>query len=211
MRISIEHHGRLHTTSLARTLFCVLSACAVVPAIAAPGDDPTASDVRGSNPVNRPAGSVFGYLNIAGSAFHPLDNSTTFTYPGSGCIAKTGGSDTRFVHKVNLPVGAVAQYLRLYYYNTSSNQIVAFFTTYDGVGNFNEVISVSTGGGPSGYNSVLSSAMDFVFAPSTHAINILVNLGSQNDTTLQFCGVRIAYDQPISDRIYAKGFDSISG
>ena len=191
------------------TLVCLLSACVATSANAAP-DDALAS-LRGveSNAVEQPAGSMFGYLSIAGSAFHPLDNTTSYSYPGAGCIAKTGGMDARFVHRVILPDGAVARYLRLYYYDTSTANVFGFFTTYDGAGNYVERTNISSASGAPGYDSVLSSDLAYTVDRYTSAINILVNLGIQNDETLQLCGVRIAYDSPITDRIFASGFDSI--
>jgi len=36
---------------------------------------------------------------------------------------------------------------------------------------------------------------------------VTANLGAQNDNTLRFCGVRIAYEPPIIDLIFKDGFD----
>ena len=203
MRNTTSHHGRV----LAGILIGLLSTRAVVPAIAAPGDTLAAPQPLAMNTIDQPAGSAFEYLSIAGSAFHPLDNSTTYSYPGSGCIAKTGGANTLFAHKVNLPQGAVARYLRLYYYDASAQNVIAFFTTYDGAGNFNERTSASSASGSTGYGFEVSSDMNFTVDRFTSAVNVVVNLGNQNNDTLRFCGVRIAYDLPITDRIFANGFD----
>lgn len=194
--------------ALAGCLIALISVCACVPAIAAPGDTLAfpGSPETTSSP-DQPAGTAFEYLRIAGSTFHPLANTTTYSYPGNGCIAKTGGAENRFVHKVILPDGVVVHYLRLYYFNASANNILGFFTTYDAAGNFNERATVSSAEGASGYSSVLSTDMDYTVDHYTGAINIVVNLGSQNDDTLRFCGVRIAYGPPVVDRIFANGFD----
>ena len=202
MKILIGKSTASRIQSLAGVLICLASACASLPVIAA-ADSPEA------NSVDQSAGSVFEYLNIAGSSFHPHDNSTTYTYTGTGCIAKTGGSGNLFAHKAVLPQGAVVKFLRLYYYNTSSNNILAFFTTYDGAGNYNERTTVSSTTVPTGFGTELSPEIDFTVNRYASAINIVANLGSQNDSSLQFCGVRIAYHAPITDRIFANGFDPI--
>ncbi len=194
---------------LGAAVSCVLGSIIFLPTAATAQDLIDEARVMDANAPDAPAGSLFRYLNIAGSTFHPLDNSTTYSYPGDGCIAKTGGSDARFVHKGILPAGAVARYVRLYYYDTSTSNVVAFFTTYDGAGNYNERTSVSSVGGASGYDSTLSPVMNYTVAPSIAAINVVVNLGDQDDETLQFCGVRIAYEAPILDRIFISGFETL--
>ncbi|HET9032248.1 MAG TPA: hypothetical protein VFN25_05010 [Dokdonella sp.] len=192
---------------LAGVLIGLLSVCASLPVLAAPGDTLEPQQFLETNAIDQPAGSVFEYLSIAGSTFQPHDNSTTYSYSGSGCIHKTGGSSSLFAHKAILPDGAVVKFLRLYYVDTVSSNILAFFTTYDGAGNFNERTSVSSASGSSGIGSALSPEINFTVDRNSNAINIVANLGTQNDNTLQFCGVRIAYHAPITDRIFANGFD----
>lgn len=209
MKFQIGNTATPHGKSLADLLSCLVAVCVSFPALAAPGDLPVPPRSNEDNTNDRPAGTSFEYLSIAGATFHPLDSATTYSYPGNGCIAKTGGSSKLFTRKVILPDDVVARYIRLYYYDTSSADAVAFFTTYDGAGNFNQRVSASSMGGPSGYSSALSSDMGYPVDRFTDAINMVVNLGDQNDSTLQFCGVRIAYDAPITDRIFANGFDMI--
>lgn len=207
MKFLIRNTANPRRKPLAPVLTCLVCACVSLPALAAPGDQLMPPRASEANTIDRPAGTLFEYLRIAGSTFHPLDNATTYDYPGAGCIAKTGGVDARFAHKVILPEGAGVRYLRLYYYDTSSSDVVAFFTTYDGAGNFSERGSVSSIGGLSGYNSVVSSDINYTVDPFSSAINVVANLGTQDNSTLRFCGVRIAYDRPISDRIFANGFE----
>ncbi len=185
----------------------LLTLSATMPIAAAPGDQAVPPRSPASPQPDQPAASALEYLWIAGSSFHPLDSSTTYSYPGSGCIAKTGGSNSAFAHRVVLPQGAVVNYLRLYYYDTSTSTVTAFFTTYDGAGNFNERSNVASVNQAAGYGSALSPLMNFTVDQFSSAINVAVNLGAQNDSTLRFCGVRIAYEPPITDRIFANGFE----
>lgn len=202
MRILTEENRSSRKQLIAGVLVCLVSACASLPVIAAP-------ESLDTNSAERPAGSVFEYLNIAGSTFHPHDSSTTYTYSGIGCISKRSGSSSLFAHKAILPEGAVVKFLRLYYYDTSTRNILGFFTTYDGSGTYNEQTTVSSADGPSEFGTALSPEMNFTVDRSTNAINIVANLGTQNDNTLQFCGVRVAYHAPITDQIFVNGFELI--
>lgn len=188
-------------------LLGLLVASAAQTALAAPGDETGVLAVPAPGQVEQPAGTTFAYLRIAGSTFLPFDSTTTYSYPGSGCISKTGGIDNRFAHKVVLPDGAVVRYLRLYFYDDSADQVTAFFTTYDGEGNFVEQTSVASANAVGGFDSTLSPLVDYEVIRSASSINVVANLGAQNDNTLRFCGVRIAYDAPIIDRIFADDFD----
>ena len=151
----------------------------------------------------------FDYLWIAGAAFHPIQSATSFSYPGAGCISKTAGSDSLFVHRVVLPAGALVEYLRLYYFDTSTSTVTAFFTTYDAEGNFTDHASVGSVDAAGGYGSVLSPPVNYQVDRATSAINVVANLGTEHTTSLQFCGVRIAYYAPVTDRIFANGFELI--
>ncbi len=207
MTINIRRPGVFPAKALRHITLGICTAFATVASVAIAAEAATPA----SDEVNEATGSVFGYLWIAGAAFHPLDNATTYSYPGSGCISKSGGPGTAsplFTHKVVLPDGAVARYLRLYYYDNSTSEITAFFTTYDGAGNFNErtnVASTDTGG----FGSTLSPLFGYEVDQSAASINVTVNMGTQNDSTLRFCGARIAYDPPVTDRIFANGFEFI--
>lgn len=207
MNILIGNPMTPHKKMLAGRLVCLVTACATTLAFAAPGDNLAPPHAHESNLVDQPAGTAFSYLFIAGSAFHPLESATPYSYPGSGCIAKTGGTSNLFAHKVILPQGAVVRYLRLYYYDISSDSVTAFFTTYDGAGNYNQHTSVASADAGGGYGTNLSASLNHEVNRYTAAINVVANLGGQNDSTLRFCGVRIAYDAPVTDRIFANGFE----
>lgn len=209
MKNLIESSVARRTNSVAGILACALTAIAAMPAIAAPGDTQSPPRAQESNLIDQPAGSLYAYQSVAGSTFHPLDSNTSYSYPGNGCIAKTGGAESRFVHRIVLPQGAVVRFLRLYYYDTSASDLSAFFTTYDGAGNYSEVTTVSSGSGPTGFATTLSPALNFTVDRYTSAINVLVNLSNQNNETLRFCGVRIAYEAPLTDLIFANGFEPI--
>lgn len=204
MKIDIRKSRSMRTNGC--SLLGLLAALATLPALAAPGDHSVAARLPPTAEADQPAGVAFSYLHIAGSTFHPLDNTTTYDYPGNGCIAKTGGTSPLFAHKVVLPEGAFVYFLRLYFYDDSASLVTAFFTSYDGAGNFVEWTSVGSTT-TNNYGSTLSPEYNYTVNQATGAINVVANLGSQNDSTLRFCGVRIAYVAPITDRIFTNGFD----
>ena len=185
---------------LACILTCIASTCFVAPALALPGEGlPITSETKSVDTSAEPATKNLG----ADASVLALASTSEYTYSGAGCIAKTGGDEKRFVHKLVLPDGVVARYLRLYYYDNSSSDVVAFFTTYDGKGNFNEHVSVSSATGASDYGSVLSPEINYTVDSFAEPIVLLVNLGNQNDEALRFCGVRIAYERtPVSNFEY---------
>ena len=206
MTFNIRKPGAIRGNSLLCMVLGMLAASATVPANAAPGNHPAVPMAPAPAQADELAGA-FGYLWIAGATFHPLDNSTTYSYSSAGCISKATGSDSRFAHKVVLPDGAVVRYLRLYYYDDSTSAVTAFFTTYDAAGNYVERTSVGSTNAAGGYGTELSPLFSHVVDQYASAINVVANLGTQNSSTLRFCGVRIAYDPPITDRIFANGFD----
>lgn len=103
---------------------------------------------------------------------------------------------------------AAVRFMRLYY-DTATGNVLAYFTIYDGAGNYIESANVSSADEPSSYGSALSPVFSFPVDHYISAINIAVNLSNQNDNSVRFCGVRIACDRPITDRIFANGFDPV--
>ena len=207
MIINIKRHGAIRGNMLLYMMFGMFALSAALPANGASGDNRLEPMTHVTAQPGEPTGS-FEYLSIAASTFHPFDNSTTYSYHVGGCISKTAGSDSRFAHRVVLPNGAIVRYLRLYYYDSSTSKVTAFFTTYDAAGNFVEHTNVESTNAAGGYSSVLSPAISYDVDRYAAAINVVANLGTENSSTLQFCGVRIAYEAPIIDLIFANGFEN---
>jgi hypothetical protein len=154
------------------------------------------------------AGSVtpYRYLHIAGAAFHPASNNVAFDYAGAGCINRTGVATALFTHKVVLPQGSVVKFLRLYYNDTSASDISAYFTSYDQLGSFVEYTSTASAG-DTGYGSSLSSEITKAVDHYVQPLVVTVNMDASVDSSLQFCGVRIAYIDIADDTIFKNGFD----
>lgn len=189
-----------------RSVMGVAALLGLANASAAPGDHDAWPWAPGLDQPEQINGATLQYQRIAGSTFVPFATSATYAYPGNGCISKTGGAESRFAHKVVLPAGSIVKFVRQYYFDNSASSVTSFFTTYDAAGNFTEVASTASAD-TGGYGSSLTPEMTYVVDPFASALNIVANLGAQNDSTLRFCGVRIAYIPAITDRIFADGFD----
>lgn len=206
MKTSIGNLKNPDRAAFASLALFLLSAGLVGPVVAASGGlaEPSTS---ASVDADEPAGGGFDVLFIAGSTFHPTDSATSFIYSNAGCIAKTAGS-ALFHHKVVLPAGALVKYMRIYSFDTSTSSITGFFTTYDAAGGFDQLSIVSSVNATGGYGSQLAPEMTYTVNQATSPINVAINMGTQNDSTLRFCGVRIAYyADGVTDRIFADGFD----
>lgn len=144
----------------------------------------------------------FSYLNVVGSSFVPRDSGTTATYRSAGCISRATGTNW-FVYPLQLPEGSRIKYIRVYYNDSSAAaNLMAALTRYDGAGtNVDEVIFTTDAS--SGFGSYLSPETSVVVNNSEYATQLLVSF-QESSSTLQFCGMRVAY---FSDRIFDNGFD----
>lgn len=149
---------------------------------------------------------TFHYLNVAGSSFLPRDGNTTSKYEVAGCISLATGTNW-FVYPLQLPEGSLIKYVRVYYNDThaTANLDVAL-TRYAGNSEFLDEAFFSTSGS-NGFDSELSPQLNIVVDNQEFARQLLVRLG-QSSSSLQFCGMRVAYYPDISaDIIFRNGFD----
>lgn len=146
-------------------------------------------DTSGPDSVN--GGGTNRYLRIAGSDFVPRYATTEAIFAGAGCI-RSSVVGAIFTADVQLPAGAVVQYVRTYYYNDGvSAGISTYFTDYNGLGASTEHTSFTTGTSD-GYTSTLSPPIAVTISPITDAYSMVVMINSTS-TNLRFCGVRIQY------------------
>lgn len=207
MKAQLQIQSAIRVKALHCTMLGLLASLAAFPAVAASDDLASEQQAATSNRQDQPTGTNFKYLWIAGSTFHPVKTTTTYDYSGSGCVSVTGAAGIpQLAHKVVLPQGAIIRFMRLYTYDDSPTTLRAFLTTYDAQGNAGDLTNVgseTTGG----YNTTLSPEFSYEIDNFNSAINVFVNLGAETTDALRFCAVRIAYDAPITDRIFADDFD----
>ncbi len=140
-----------------------------------------------------PQWSAFRYINVAGATLVPRASATSWTYPGGGCISAADANDIFNIH-LSIPNGSRIDYLRIYYYDTSTNNSTAWVTTYNGAGVTTDLISVNSTGA-AGYGTALSAYVGHVVdtANNSYVLNWRAN---QTDSTMRLCGLRVAYRDP---------------
>jgi len=110
-------------------------------------------------------------------------------------LNKAEGSFTSyeiFNLQIHLPVGARVDYLRFYYYDKSVDyEQNAWITIYDGNGNTNDLINVSSTGS-SGYDYTVSDYVGHIVNnyEETYVLNWRPRLFG---STMRLCGMRVAY------------------
>ena len=195
---------RKHFRPILPRLLLLGASCALaLPAAGAfaANDEPGQADA-GPTSAPAPTASPYSYLMLPGTTFHPFGNGAAYSYSSAGCIYRTGGTESRFQHKLVLPQGAIVDYVRFFYYDSSaSGSVSGFFTSYDGAGTFNQtLVGVSTDdGGYGSFVGLVNREVDHQTAP----INVTVQLSATGSDTA-FCGVRVHYT---TDLIFANGFD----
>lgn len=165
--------------------------------VAAPPD--AATDDPPEHVETRPAadaraGEVTLFHSIAGSSFHPREASTTHEYAGTGCVNRT--SDAGFlVADLQLPEGAEIDFLRLYFDDTdaaNNNDAQAWLYSYDGLGDFTQIATVSSSGSP-GQGSIGSGFFSHLVDNTNESLAVIVGMGSATDAGVQVCRVRLRY------------------
>lgn len=167
------------------------------------------SDRQPPAPLTTHAAAALPWHSVwfVGSSFHPISSEfTNYEYASGGCIYMQSGQENRFVHKVNLPPGAIVRYMRLYAFDNSATDLVkASLWAVDESRQYGFHFHVESSNG--GYVNNLSSAENYAVDYASKSLTVLADLGEQNDSSLQFCGVRIAYQLPSDDIIFQDGFE----
>jgi hypothetical protein len=147
-----------------------------------------------------PSGGSFSYYFVAGATLMPRDSGTGRDYSGTGCSFTVGGSDRIMNTELQIPNGSVIKYLRIFYNDTdASNNVLGYLTRYNPGTATNDLASVeSTGSG--GVGTALSAEI-------THTVDnfgfayVLIGWPDASSTTVQVCGLRVAYYAPAFPQI----------
>jgi len=137
--------------------------------------------------------SNFYYSFAAGATMRPRDSATSWAYPGGGCVSIPEGTDL-FTLPLDLPQGSRIDYLRMFFYDTSALDSIAWITVYDGGGGFTDLVSV-TSTGTVGYGTSLSPLLERV-VDNTNYSYVLNYKANQTGSSMRLCGLRVAYRLP---------------
>lgn len=137
------------------------------------------------------------FLRVAGSNFVPRDSDMTFTYGGAGCLVRDSGvSDQWFTYDLQLPDGALLDYLRVYYYdNNATYDVYSELWAFDGAGGTNLIAEADSSGTP-GYSSTGSGFFEHIVDNGGESLVVVVGLPGGVGSSLRVCGIRVRYQSP---------------
>lgn len=140
--------------------------------------------------------SLYYYFHAAGSSLRPRDSSVDWANDGSGgCMYLTSGDSTKIFNiHLEVPHGSRIEYLRIYFYDTSASNSFAWVTRYDDEGDIEDVTYVASSSNL-GYGSTLSPYIEHI-VDTTNYSYVLNWRPYAVGTTMQLCGLRVAYRLP---------------
>ncbi len=155
----------------------------------------------------RPAGVTTTFFKrFAGAFFQPRSAATgSYTYFGFGCITAT--VDSYYVHEVQVPDGAVIDFIRFYYYDAHADDATMTVTTYDGQGGSSDIVSVDSSGS-GGYGS-RGTNLNLPVDSIAQSIMILYRPNTVS-SSLALCGARIRYQYNPLGIIFTDSFENVS-
>lgn len=139
------------------------------------------------------------YLRAAGLSFRPRDSRTTFASVSPGCIYRMDSAgQENFVYDLQLPQGAIIDYLSLYYYDVAAGQdLTVDILAHDGAGGETTVESLSsTGSG--GFGATGSGIFSHVVDNYNESLVVQATIPAGQSLYLQLCGIRVRYQFDIA-------------
>jgi hypothetical protein len=151
-----------------------------------------------------PAATYF--KRYPGIAFQPRDSDTGYDYFGTGCISSKGTD--YFVLDIQLPAGAEIDFVRMYYYDSSSANARMYLTSYNAQGGYSDVMYIDSSG-TSGYGSV-GAFTSYVMEPIHEAVTLIWRPNTTG-SSMALCGARIRYQYWISTDFLPSLLNSTTG
>ncbi len=163
-----------------------------------PPDENATDSIQGTS-------ATFSYYTVAGPELHPRTTANDQTYSANGCVYMTSGSSAGLLTGtgMHIPDGSVVKYIRLYYNDTNASAGVdAFLTRYaPGTATSDLVSTGSTNAFSGGSGFVVSSQITETVNNTSYAY-LLYGWPDSASSTLQVCGLRVAYYAPFSAAIF---------
>jgi len=140
--------------------------------------------------------TLYYYYHAAGSVFRPRDSSVNWGNDSSGGCLYLASGDVGMIFNIplDIPDGVQIEYLRIYYNDTSASNSSAWVTRYDDEGNLEDVTYVASDGN-AGYGTNLSAQL-FHVVDMTNYSYVLNWRPYVVGSTMQLCGLRVAYRLP---------------
>ena len=179
-----------------------------IPQGIAPDDNPVEGTARtnGTNSTNAPS-AVFHYLMVPGTTLRGRTTDTEYIYDGLGCTHVTAadpedGTSRILNTEAHLPDQAIIKYLRVIYKDTNPNKgVTGYITRYEpGIGTLDVISAGSADEFAGGYGFVVSSEVSMTVNNKDFAYT-LIGWPDDLGSTLQICGLRIAYYLPQNNTV----------
>ena len=139
--------------------------------------------------------SSYEYYRVAGAMLRPRDGATQMAYDALGCVHATSGAYPILGTELHLPERATIKYLRVYFNDTSpSGYIDGFLTLYDGGIHVTDTISLRNNW-DLGWGYHVSELITHTVDNGSYDYTLYA-VPSALTSTLQICGLRVAYVPP---------------
>lgn len=140
--------------------------------------------------------AFFSYDHAAGSVLRPRDSSVEWAQSGyGGCVYLSSGNTSTILNlHLDIPNGVRIDYLRIYYYDTSPGDSVAWITRYDDGGGYQDITYVYSSG-DTGYGTQLSPLITHVVDNVNYSY-VLNWRPLVAGSSMALCGLRVAYLLP---------------
>lgn len=140
----------------------------------------------------------FSYYLASGATMRGRSSATTHVYDGLGCVHLTSGAEIVNT-ELYIPDGSIIKYLRLYYIDTSaSGSVKGYITRYTPGTATNDLVNISSStSGAGGYGFVVSDEITETVNNTSYAYT-LIGWPTAAASSLQICGLRVAYYAPTS-------------
>ncbi len=143
--------------------------------------------------------ATFSYYTVSGPELQPRTTTNNQTYSANGCVYMATGTSTGLLTGTGLhiPDDSVIKYIRLYYNDTNASAGVdAYLTRYAPGSATNDLVSAGSANAFSGgYGFVVSDEITVTVNNTSYAY-ILYGWPDAASSTLQVCGIRVAYYAP---------------
>lgn len=134
------------------------------------------------------------FKRAAGSNFRPRDSEVSFSYLGAGCVQRdTNVGDSWFTVDLQVPDGAIIDFLRVYYYdNDGTYNINSELWAFDGAGGTTLIAEADSSGTP-GYSSAGSGFFSHTVDNLNESLVVVASIQGGVGSDLALCGIRIRY------------------
>lgn len=155
--------------------------------------------MQGANP--QLTQQVYSYYMVSGATLRPRESTGSVDYQDDGCASVPAGIGFSSIlnSELHIPDGSIIKYVRLYYRDTlNTGYVRAVLTRYKpGEESDDMAFASSTASFASGFGLAVSQELTAVVDNQLYAYT-LIGWPTAASSSLQVCGIRIAYYAPAS-------------